>query len=242
MIVALVLSSVLQLLLSSQCFLVLISSSHSSFVRARPDIVSSRASIFSRIMSEVDQISIDPAIDNSILNASRDTFLAKNCSPDGRPFDKVVVGGAVFRYDARDGSATAPRLLLLKRADHEAYFPGVFEIPGGKVDAQDASIKQAVAREVFEESGLVVTKFLGELKPMLYTTEKIVDEHSGCRRVVVKRATQLNYVVVVSRSEVTLNANEHSESIWAFERDLDHLRTTDEMRKVIKEAFERFGV
>lgn len=48
----------------------------------------------------------------------------------------------------------------------------MFEIPGGKVDPEDLSIKHAVIRKVKEETGLDVKEIIAELEPMIYTTEK----------------------------------------------------------------------
>ncbi|KAK0719872.1 NUDIX hydrolase domain-like protein [Lasiosphaeris hirsuta] len=182
----------------------------------------------------INDIAIDPTIDASILTASRQVSVANNYSPDGQQYDKFVVGAAIFRYNTGK-----PRLLLLKRGDNEAYFPGVFEIPGGKVDFEDASIRHAAVREAWEETGLVVTAFRAELKPMLYSTEKVGKNGE----VVLKRAIQLNYVVSESGSEeVVVSEGEHSENVWAAEEDLRQLRITDEMREVVREEYSRVGV
>lgn len=175
-----------------------------------------------------DTIPVHPTIDLSILNASRQVFIENKRSTTGRSYEKVVVGAAIFRHEA-DGT---PKLLLLKRADHETYFPGVFEIPGGKVDADDPGIKHAVIREVLEETGLSVTGFVAEVAPMLYTTEKKVGGE-----VIAKRAIQLNYVVACSEGEVKLSSGEHSGAVWVIEGGLDGLNVTDEMREVAGEAF-----
>ena len=179
-----------------------------------------------------DTIPVHPTIDLSILHASRQVFIDHKHSTTGQSYDKVVVGAAIFRHEADGTHTNTPKLLLLKRADHETYFPGVFEIPGGKVDADDPSIKHAVIREVLEETGLSVTGFLAEVAPMLYTTEKKVGGE-----VIAKRAIQLNYVVACSEGEVKLSSGEHSGAVWVIEVGLDGLNVTDEMREVAGEAF-----
>ena len=70
-------------------------------------------------------------------------------------------------------------------------------MPGGKVGSRDGSIKHAVVREVFEETGLVVTGFKADLKPMLYATEKVGENGE----IVSKRAIQLSYVVFALETE-----------------------------------------
>ncbi|OJJ97795.1 hypothetical protein ASPACDRAFT_1889729 [Aspergillus aculeatus ATCC 16872] len=50
------------------------------------------------------------------------------------------------------------RILLLRRAPTDSY-PGRWEAPGGSCDATDASILAGAAREVYEETGLRVSRF-----------------------------------------------------------------------------------
>ncbi|CAG9948925.1 unnamed protein product [Clonostachys rosea f. rosea IK726] len=85
------------------------------------------------------------SINQEVLNATRDGFRASRLSVTGKPYDKIVIGAAAFRYTP--GSPDPPRLLLLKGAAHEHFYPNVFEIPGGKVDPEDLSIKHAVVRD-----------------------------------------------------------------------------------------------
>lgn len=185
-------------------------------------------------MLSITSIPLGISISSTVLDSSLSDFKQSQLSTDGQPYDKVVIGAAIFRYN--EGSSE-PNLLLLKRAAHELYFPNIFEIPGGKVDSEDISIKHAVVREVKEETGLDLTEFISELKPMSYTTEKSIIDDDGISNIVVKTAIQLNYVVRVSAGDVRINTNEHSESIWATEGQLDELNITTAMKAVIQEAF-----
>ena len=177
-------------------------------------------------------------VNMQFINSSADEFRKLQPAASGHPYDKVVVGAATLRYALNSTSPKNPSILLLKRAPHEPYFPNVFEVPSGKVDPNDPTLKYALAREVQEETGLDVTKVLAELKPMIYTTEKMVLDDTGREFLVSKSAIQLNYVVSVSGGEVKLSADEHSESYWATKEDLSDLNITSEMRAVIEEAFE----
>ncbi|BCS26956.1 NUDIX hydrolase [Aspergillus puulaauensis] len=52
-----------------------------------------------------------------------------------------------------------PRVLLLQRAFHNS-FPGAWEVPGGLCEEDDRTLLDGVAREVFEECGLRVSRFV----------------------------------------------------------------------------------
>lgn len=162
-----------------------------------------------------------------VLNMSKTAFQAQKARI-GEVYDKIVVGAAIFRHNAT--------VLLLKRSSNDDYYPGIFELPSGKVDDDDITIKAELVREVKEETGLDVLSVLQELKPMVYTTEKTV-VINGRNELVRKRAIQLNYVVDVDEGEVVLDSKEHSEFVWAMEEDLEALRVTAEMKIVVREAF-----
>jgi 8-oxo-dGTP pyrophosphatase MutT (NUDIX family) len=51
-----------------------------------------------------------------------------------------------------------PRLILTKRSSHLKHHPGQIALPGGKVDATDASPQAAALRETQEEIGLPETR------------------------------------------------------------------------------------
>jgi 8-oxo-dGTP pyrophosphatase MutT (NUDIX family) len=189
-------------------------------------------------MAAVDSILLGKPIDSRILNSSGWEFRQQYLSETGKPYDKIVVGAAAIRYASSDSGGNAiPSILLLKRAAHEAYFPGVFELPSGKVDPEDPTIKHALFREVLEETSLEIKKIFADLKPMLYMTEKKIINDAGREILLSKKCIQLNYVVSVSDADVKLCADEHSESIWAMEGDLDRLDITSAMRAVVQEAF-----
>ncbi|KAK0506957.1 hypothetical protein JMJ35_010657 [Cladonia borealis] len=188
-------------------------------------------------LNRVKSLPVGKTINMQVLYSSVDEFRKLQPTASGHPYDKVVVGAAAVRFTSDLSSSKTPSILLLKRAPHEPYFPNVFELPSGKVDPNDPTLKNALAREVQEETGLEVTEILAELKPMIYMTEKNIIDGTGRAFLVSKSAIQLNYVVSLSGSEVKLSADEHSESCWATEKDLVKLDITSEMRTVIQEAF-----
>lgn len=52
-----------------------------------------------------------------------------------------------------------PRVLLVQRSATETAFPNLWEGPGGGAEPSDPTILHSVAREVFEETGLHLTRF-----------------------------------------------------------------------------------
>ncbi|KAF5530384.1 hypothetical protein FMEXI_13580 [Fusarium mexicanum] len=155
-------------------------------------------------------------------------------SPIYQPADKITVGAAIIREDNKGNK----HILILKRAAHEAYYPGVFEIPGGKVNETDPSIYDAISREVAEETGLTILKVVSSLKPFSYTTEKQVGQGPSIKTI-RKVALQLSYLVQVQQGEdFIVNLNEHSEGVWITADKLHTIPMTEEMRKLVLEAFD----
>lgn len=59
----------------------------------------------------------------------------------------LLVGRAIIKDDEK--------ILLVQRAHDDKRNPGMWEFPGGKIDANE-DLMNGVVREVFEETGLVV--------------------------------------------------------------------------------------
>ncbi|KAL8661494.1 MAG: hypothetical protein Q9202_005559 [Teloschistes flavicans] len=56
-----------------------------------------------------------------------------------------------------------PRLLMLHRAAHDTHYPSHWETPGGSAETTDPTLLHALAREVYEESALRVTRFVAPI-------------------------------------------------------------------------------
>ncbi|KAL1839360.1 hypothetical protein VTJ49DRAFT_1595 [Mycothermus thermophilus] len=108
----------------------------------------------------------------------------------------------------------ADRILIIQRAAHDG-FPLKWEIPGGGVDSTDANILQAVHREVFEETGLMVSEVLG-------VAETLEFDGSNARR--WRKITFLVSVGSHGSGEViprvNLDAEEHVDWAWVTEREV----------------------
>ena len=91
------------------------------------------------------------------------SFLEKNTQ-----YDRLVCSAFIFapatcrHHDAHAGNKakTPSRLLLLRRSSTDTAFPSLWEVPGGSIDKDDPSILHGLAREVFEETGLRLTRFV----------------------------------------------------------------------------------
>jgi 8-oxo-dGTP pyrophosphatase MutT (NUDIX family) len=66
------------------------------------------------------------------------------------------------------------KLLILKRADDEAFLPGTWEVPGGGID-EGESIEEGVMRETMEEAGIHVNpKRFGIPPGKLHCRQKMI--------------------------------------------------------------------
>lgn len=102
------------------------------------------------------------------------------------------------------------------------------------MDDSDESLAHALAREVFEETGLVVNTVVEEMMPSFkYETVKTVGG-----REVRKSCVQVNFLVECDGDEVRVNPVEHLTSTWARREEIANLEMTDGMRGLVERAFE----
>ncbi|KXH42778.1 hypothetical protein CNYM01_03801 [Colletotrichum nymphaeae SA-01] len=167
------------------------------------------------------------------LSMSRNEAQLYFTASDSARVDKVTVGAAILRHDT-----STPSILLPKRNSDEKYYPDVFEIPGGKIDATDSTIREAIIREVAEETQMKVLDITTPLSSIRYTTEKIEETSTGQEKIVKRHALQLSYIVTVEGTEFQVEKKEHSMGIWATRDSLDQTPITLEMRKIVLEALD----
>lgn len=127
-------------------------------------------------------------------------------------FTDFVVGGLVFSK----GQSGENYILLLQRAPTDSY-PNYWEGPGGGLDPEDASVLEGAAREVFEESGLRVTRFVD-----LVSVDEWMIQKPDKLHVVAK----FTFLVDVEGQEsgdqlqVKLEETEHQAFAWATEEEV----------------------
>ncbi|ATY61731.1 NUDIX domain [Cordyceps militaris] len=171
--------------------------------------------------------SYDYSFDASLaaFNISKAAFLAAHPH-----IARIMAAAMVFR------PSSPPRTLLLCRAATDTY-PLKWEVPGGSVDAADATILDGVARELFEESGLTATRLAA---PILMSPEEPLPEpvraglgiqpqhetlgHEGLTVTFVESrnlwAKLTALVTVRADDEVRLTPEEHGEAAWVSEDEV----------------------
>ncbi|SFB59141.1 8-oxo-dGTP diphosphatase [Amycolatopsis marina] len=141
-------------------------------------------------------------VDNSLLEQ-----LTTQATADG--VQQLVVGGVVQHDD---------KVLLLQRPDDD-FMGGIFELPSGKVEA-DEKLDAALIREVKEETGLDVSAIRHYLGSFDYTSG------SG------KKSRQFNFAVDVASAE-PVELQEHDAYAWTALTDEPPV--TDAVKAVLRE-------
>ncbi len=123
----------------------------------------------------------------------------------------VIAGGALVLDN---------KILLVRRLDTKKHMPGLWEIPGGKIEEFE-DVAACAEREFFEETGLKVKA----LYPYNVWTHKDGSVFN----------IEIDFVVgpVQKIKDIKLDENEHSEYTWVAENDIKKIKMTDEMRKTV---------
>jgi 8-oxo-dGTP diphosphatase len=129
----------------------------------------------------------------------------------------VGVGGVVIHND---------RVLLGKRA-HEPLM-GEWSLPGGAVEIGE-TLEAAVARELFEETGLHV-----EVGPVIEVFDRITRASDGC---VEFHFVIVDYLCSVVRPGELQPGSDVEALQWARENELSAYRLTDKALSVVSDAF-----
>ncbi|OAA49186.1 NUDIX domain protein [Beauveria brongniartii RCEF 3172] len=176
------------------------------------------------------------------FNISKAAFIAAH-----PPIARVMAAAMVFRPNpsppspspsSSSSSSLPPQALLLCRAATDSY-PLKWEIPGGSVDAGDATILDAVARELWEETGLTAAHMVAPIvmvpeEPLTEATRAGLgiqpqDEGLGVDAdgltVTFEETGRLwgkvtALVTVRDDAEVVLRDEEHGEAAWVTEEDV----------------------
>ena len=127
-------------------------------------------------------------------------------------YQKVVVDGLLIK----DG-----RALIIRRANHESFLPGYYELPSGKVEFGEDP-RDAIVREFKEETNL----FVKTIKP--YHTFSYVMENGN------RHTVEIVYLVnLADESSIIALSEDHDEYKWISPEEIDNYNITDEMKESI---------
>ena len=153
------------------------------------------------------QSNIDPTIIQQLLT---------DAEKDG--VQKLVVGAVICKNH---------KFLLLERVPSDSM-GGLVELPSGTVDTGE-DLLTAIAREVQEETGLLVTSVLEYLGSFDYRSSSD------------KRTRQFNFLVEVKEGEIKLSPTEHQAYYFVkfSGENFTTLNISDETKEVLRAAAQR---
>ena len=105
--------------------------------------------------------------------------------------------------------------LLTKRSDSEDFLPGVWELPGGKLEKNENKM-QALERELLEETGIKVfpNNKISEIdsEDYIIKSKKNGDD---------KKVTETTYTIYFDLLPELVLSEEHSKYAWVSIKDFD---------------------
>ena len=143
--------------------------------------------------------------------------------PNNKSFQKIVATGFILSKD---------QVLIVQRSMREKFFPGVYEMPGGKVDFGERA-EDAVKREVKEETNLDIKVF----EPF-YTFSYVSGISDGSKRHTIEIVfrCELN----CPRDQIKLSMD-HDNFKWIGQKEIDNnFGSTDQISAVIRKGFKLF--
>ncbi len=129
------------------------------------------------------------------------------------PLGKIAGSAAVIRDK---------KILLLKRSENLALFPGHWTFPSGGIEDTDLSAKATVSREVKEETGL---EFIPKKKFGFY------ESHAGGRR---------HFALVylgVCKGKIELQKSEVQEYRWVSYKEAKQLNLAFAYSEIVRDLY-----
>lgn len=117
---------------------------------------------------------------------------------------RIVVAGIIVKDNS---------ILLLQRHGNEKVFPNLWELPSGKRDFGENSIR-ALEREIMEESGLSVT-----IEKPFSVFEYVIEKETE-----IRDTTQINFLAHLKKQDQKPRVSkEHQAVKWFSKKDVEIL-------------------
>ena len=130
---------------------------------------------------------------------------------------KVVLAAVIFNKEGK--------VLALQRNTHEEVFPNMWELPSGKRERLEDSLK-SLKREVQEEAGVDID-IISAFSIFDYQIEKPTE---------IRDTTQINFLAKAKSEEIKIS-EEHQSFAWLIESDIENYNFSEQTKKVINDAF-----
>lgn len=139
----------------------------------------------------------------------------------GKPPPEVyLVGVAIAQKKSGLNRPSMPEVLFVRRKDETDYYPGIWHLPGGKIEASDKDVEAAIKRLIFNKINLKVMKIVHML-PHRYVGKdaeeetKVPNPEGGDDLVVKKRYFMINFVVEVENLDAFfIKDPEYTDKYW----------------------------
>lgn len=164
----------------------------------------------------------------------------------------TICGGLVFanniRKKCQDPTQSDPhhydieaRVLVLQRASTlpENQYPDTWDFPGGRYETKDATLFDAVAREVLEETGLHVSEIVQYVGTVTWTKGPEYGSRMWGKFCFIVNVAEIEGVVDPTAIKIVCAPDEHQRYAWATHdevKDFDFIGS--DKGQIISDAFQ----
>ena len=163
----------------------------------------------------------------------------------------LIVGALIFSLKPLSKEAlkttTAPqqrpRLLVLQRASTLPInqYPAKWDFPGGRFETSDNSIFDAVAREIWEETGCHLSRILEFAGINRWVKGPVYGSRKWGKFVFLADVAELEDTDELDKVPIGLADDEHQAYSWVTEEEVDAYDFIGEdQSQMLKEAFRKF--
>lgn len=134
-------------------------------------------------------------------------------------FSIIVVGAIIVDKD---------KILIVQRSQTEDIFPGLWELPSGKVEEFEKP-EEALIREVKEETALDIEifKVFGDF------------EYQALKNSQMRQIKQINFLVTAKNIDQLKLSSEHQAYKWISQEQINDFDISDQIKKVLRQAFDQ---